>query len=719
MSPSASPASPAADDGDGAAAADGAVVAAGAVHGDGSSDGLDVVRVSAVGPGPEPGAQESSELLQALFIQAPPGVYVLDTELRVVRYSAASPLVGDLDPERVIGHRLSESLPQLKETELESMARQVLEENASFRQHTVRIPGLPPQYEPLALAVSMFRLQGDDGRTLGLAAAVQDITDQQRAVERLTLLYRAHKQIGSTLDALTTAQELVDVLAPDFAELALVDLLDDTVRGRKLRPGPVGRAEPLRRAARNAVDRGRLAVDLGDLTTLPFPSPFAQAMSDLKPRLISRLTGDEQWLQHHPEHRVPLREGGVHSLLVLPLHVHGTALGLALAARARGNPEPFTEGDVELAAEIAGRAALSIDNAHRFAREKRLALELQTQLLPSAPPVLSGVETGYLRAPGQGVGSWYDVIPLSGGRVGLVVGELVGEGVEAAAVMGQLRTAVLTLSGQDLQPDELLAQLDQTVAVLERPIGASCCYLAYDPVTGACTAARAGRPGPLVVGPDGREIPLDVPEGPTLGTGTGRFESVRAELPPGSVAALFTDGLLGREGRAAMLRLMAEPGRTIQELCDEAAYEFMHARPDEDAVLLLTRVQRLNSEQVAIWTFDPEPSSAAEARRLVRDQLNAWGLDEMEPTTELIVSELVTNGIRYGRGPVRLRLIRDQTLMCEVSDEGLTSPHLRHARSTDEGGRGLFLVMNASQRWGTRFTDRGKTIWSEQPLPAH
>ncbi len=331
-------------------------------------------------------------------------------------------------------------------------------------------------------------------------------------------------------------------------------------------------------------------------------------------------------------------------------------------------------------------------------------------------------------------GDWFDVIPLSGARVALVVGDVVGHGLHAAATMGRLRTAVHTLAGLDLPPDELLARLDDlvirltdeedTAAATAGPavLGATCLYAVYDPVSRICSLARAGHPPPAIVHPDGTVAFPDLPAGPPLGLGGLPFEAGEIELPEGSLIALYTNGLVEARDHdvdAGLGRLRTALGRADESL--EAIREgvieaLLPDRPDDDVALLLARTRTLTADQVASWDLPADFAVVALARAHTARQLALWGFDEAAFITELLVSELVTNAIRYAAAPIRLRLIRDRTLICEVSDGSSTSPRLRHARASDEGGRGLFLVAQFTQRWGARYTAGGKTIWAEQSL---
>ncbi|BAJ32630.1 putative protein kinase/phosphatase [Kitasatospora setae KM-6054] len=727
------------------------------------------------------GGQVDAALLDALFAQAPLGLYLLDQELRVVRYNTAARGVRGVPTTDIVGHRPAEFAPGFDRAELDALARQALQDGGYVREHLVRgrMPN-DPGHEMVG-AVSFFRVVSDTGHPY-LVAVVEDVTERQAALDRLDILHNAHRRLGASLDAIGSAQELADVAVPRFADSATVDLLDEPLRGLPLRTGPIDPGAPLRRAAYRSVrGTGPAAgpaagsasgsasgsatgpVPHGELSTYGAPTPYSRALEDGRARLIRGLGGDEEWLAADPERGRRLTGLGVHSMIVAPLMVHDAVLGV-LSLYRHQRSEPFEQDDLELAVELAARGAMSIDKARSYARERSIATTLQRQLLPRAPVELSAVQSSHVYLPGVvgPGGDWYDVIPLSAARVGLAIGSVTGTGIEAAAVMGQVRTALRTLAVQDLQPDELLVRLDDAARVLtdeqqgSLPAGAtslpdglaSCLYMVYDPIGRTCTAASAGHPGPVLVGPDGVPVPFPVEPGLPLGCGDGCYETRVAELPAGSVLALYTHGLMsgpgrragagGRaasggerggldeglpvgpgEGRRAVLqRVLARAGEEeLPQLCDQAVYALLPERQREDAVLLLVRTLGLPDDKVAMWTLPEDPAVVRTARRLAEHQLAAWGLQELEFSTDLIVSELVTNAIRYGKSPIRLRLINDRGLICEVSDSSDSTPHLRRAKSTDEGGRGLFIIGQLAQRWGTRFARHGKTIWAQQEVP--
>ncbi|RPE29436.1 ATP-binding SpoIIE family protein phosphatase [Kitasatospora cineracea] len=743
---------------------------------DGRTDGggEDGAREGAVrGPvGSGEGGQVDAALLDALFAQAPIGLYLLDHDLRVIRYNGAARGVRGMPGSDIVGHQPADFAPGFDRGELEALARHALQDGGYVREHLVRgrMPA-DPRHEMVG-AISFFRILSDTGSPY-LVAAVEDVTEQQTALDRLDILHSAHRSLGASLDAIGSAQELTDVAVPRFADSATVDLLDEPLRGLPLRTGPIDPGAPLRRAAYRSVHGAGPAgpspgpVPHGALSTYGAPTPYSQSLEDGRPRLIRGLGGEEQWLASDPERGRRLTGLGVHSMIVAPLVVHDAVLGVLALYRHR-RPEPFDQDDLELAVELASRGAMSIDKARSYARERSIATTLQRQLLPREPVELSAVQSAHVYLPGVvgPGGDWYDVVPLSAARVGLAIGSVTGTGIEAAAVMGQVRTALRTLAVQDLAPDELLVRLDDAARVLtdeqrgSLPAGAdslpdglaSCLYLVYDPIGRTCTAASAGHPGPVVVGPDGVPVPFPVEPGLPLGCGDGCYETRVAELPVGSVLALYTNGLMSgpprrtgvREGtgagegtgaerggldevlpvgpgegrRAVLQRVLARAGEEeLAQLCDQAVYALLPERQREDAVLLLVRTLGLPDDKVAVWTLPEDPAVVRTARRLAEHQLAAWGLTELEFATDLIVSELVTNAIRYGKSPIRLRLINDRGLICEVSDSSDSTPHLRRAKSTDEGGRGLFIIGQLAQRWGTRFARHGKTIWAQQQLP--
>ncbi|WP_200301505.1 SpoIIE family protein phosphatase [Streptomyces adelaidensis] len=592
-----------------------------------------------------------------------------------------------------------------------------------------------------AWSFEMWPVRDHAGELIGTALAGFDSSEQYWARQRLALLNEAARTIGTKLDVIQTARELAELVVPRLADFASVDLLESVLQGEEPETGPLDGGVELRRAAHHSRTRGvpEAAIGLGTADVYPPSSPPARALLTGAPVLTRTGDGDlDTWFAQHGTRSAKLQEAEDHdlSLMAVPLVARGTTLGVAVLVRTLTpeHPDAFDQDDVSLAEELSSRAAVCVDNARRYTRERTTALTLQRSLLPKTVAGQAAVEfaSRYLPALSQaGVGGdWFDVIPLSGTRVALVVGDVVGHGIHASVTMGRLRTAVWALADVDLPPDELLTHLDDLVEHLAAgddtgngEIGATCLYAVYDPVDRSCTIASAGHVPPVVVRPDGSVEVVEVAAGPMLGVGGLPFEATELELPEGSVLALYTDGLVEARdrdldtGTAALCAAVAGPVGGLESACDAVLKALLPDTPADDVALLLARTRALDAEQVAVWNLSDDPALVSNARKLATEQLVRWGLDDAVFVTELVVSELVTNAIRYGGAPIQLRLIRDRTLICEVSDASSTSPHLRRARSFDEGGRGLLLVAQLTDRWGSRPSGAGKTIWAEQALP--
>ncbi|MGW0580693.1 SpoIIE family protein phosphatase, partial [Streptomyces sp. NPDC002920] len=688
--------------------------------------------------GDAPGWTMSRSVLEQMVGESPIGIAIVDTDLRFVWSNDALARFGGGRPEQRLGLRLADVQPGLDAEAAEAQMRRVLEsgETVVGYEHLGHLRSAP--HRETAHMLSFTRLDDDRGHPMGVYYTVVDITDRHRARRRLALLDRAGRRIGRTLDIARTAQELADIAVPGFADAVAVDLLEPVLRGAEPGPGPYD-SVPLRRAGlRVHGPDGQETVGGGaDAMTYPAGSPPLGCLLTGRPWLAERLEPGAAgaWVRVLPDAREAV------SVLVVPVRARGATLGVTTFLRQHPQ-EPFDTEDLALAEDLVSRAAVCVDNARRYTRERDAALVLQRNLLPRRLPEQDAVEVAVCYRPADELtglgGDWYDLIPLSGARVALVVGEVPGHGIDAAAAMGRVRTAVRTLAALDLPPEEVLAHLDDLVAVMAREEGleagtqaqgAGCVYAVYDPVDGRCAMAAAGHPAPAVVLPDGSVTFVELPQGPPLGAGGPPFEASELTLPEGSTLALHTDGLLGR-GEAEGLGPGGTPGADRERLrwalglrgdslevrCRRVIDALVPDRPDDDVALLLARTRRLPADRVADWELPADPAAVAEARKTASRRLAEWGLAELSFTTELVVSELVTNAIRYATGPIRLRLIRERTLVCEVIDGGTTAPHLRHPRATDEGGRGLLLVSQVTQRWGTRFLPEGKIIWAEQPL---
>ncbi|WP_256362447.1 SpoIIE family protein phosphatase [Streptomyces sp. TRM70350] len=922
-------------------------------------------------------------VLDGFLTRSPVGMAVMDLDLRYVWLNDTLERFGGVPREQRLGRRLSELLPGLQAETLEGLMRKVLATGVPVTDYEYVGWSWADPHRRHAYSTSFFPLVDADNSVTGVCYMVLDVTERWNARQLLSLVNDAGKSIGRTLDVMRTAQELADFAVPRFADFVVVDLLEPVLstegHGAWLTDaGPASAKPVMRRAGMSSVREGcpEAVARVGDRVDFVPPPHDVNLIINGDPVLIPVLDpSDEWWMAEEPARAGKIREFGLHTFIAVPMRARNTALGITTFMRSL-NPAPFQPDDVLLARELVARAALCVDNARRYTREHTAAVTLQRSLLPQALTGGTALEVAscYLPAdPSGGVGGdWFDVIPLSGARVGLVVGDVVGHGITAAAAMGRLRTAVQTLADMELPPADLLAHLDDLVLRLSEEktdesttafLGATCLYAVYDPVSRRCAMARAGHPPPVVVAPDGQVSFPEPPAGPPLGLGGMAFESTEIELAENSLFGLYTDGLIlgadhdmelgmtrlgetlaqpfaargaaqagrgggdvgagggdvgvratgrggvgaagrsegaggvgaagpsegsgagaagrgdgagagaagrgdgagaGAAGRgdgagagaaergdgaggvgspgqgpdpglvesarrgpdpdvAPFTRRGQDPGGRGQEsdvaatggrgqesdvavpggrgedpggaessgrcrergpvgsagrgsvsgavapggrgqesdvaapggrgedpggaessgrcrargpvestgrgpapgaaaepdlvaLCASAVERLVPVPQPDDIALLLTRTHALGADHVVSWAVPADPAAVADLRARATRQVEAWGFGELAMTTELIVSELVTNAIRYAAPPIHLRLLRDSRLTCEVADASSTAPRLRHARSTDEGGRGLFLVAQLAHRWGARYTPGGKVIWAEQEI---
>ncbi|MFD8232956.1 SpoIIE family protein phosphatase [Streptomyces sp. NPDC059696] len=691
--------------------------------------------------------QMQQAMLHGMATQSPVALTIYGPDLRVAWANQAAqrelpgPFTQYLGRSEDELHPGSKALSAQHPSSVTQIMRGVLDTGQTVvgLHHRGRSPADPGREHVWSL--SYYRLQDAEGRPLGVCEEAADVTDLHRAQRRLVLLNEASAMIGSTLGLERTVQELAGVLVPQVADFIAVDLIGDALAGSELPADAAAGAGDLCRVAHRSVreDLPEAVVAPGHEVGYPRGSPQWQCLSSGAPVLNAVLDPASPWLLDDPVRRARLNKLGIHSHMVVPLRARGVTMGVATLMRWR-DPLAFASEDLLLVEELAGRAAVCIDNARRFHREHTSALTLQRSLLPQKLPAHAAVEAAYRYLPADteaGVGGdWFDVLPLACGRVGLVVGDVIGHGIRAAATMGRLRTAVHTLADLDLPPEELLSHLDDLVNRLaeeaeeahptgvEGVVGATCLYGVYDPVIRRATFARAGHPPPALAHLKKPVEFVDIPAGPPLGIGGLPFESAEVDIPQDSVLAFYTDGLLTASdadtdtGLERLSFALAHPDRPLEDICRTVERALLPDRPRDDVAFLVARPRPLPAENVATWALDLQAESAHRARALTGERLAHWQLHELAFSAELIVSELVTNAIRHAQGPVRLRLIRtDNRIVCSVSDGSNTSPHMRRAGAVEEGGRGLFLVAQFALRWGTRYTHDGKIIWAELPVP--
>ncbi|MEU9592939.1 SpoIIE family protein phosphatase [Streptomyces sp. NPDC048193] len=562
-----------------------------------------------------------------------------------------------------------------------------------------------------------------------LRAALRPVSEALGARRRLAWLNEAGTRIGTTLDLQGTAKELADFTVPELADGCAVDLLDSVLRfqeGDRVRgPG----APELRAMAVSQIAGLHLAPDpVGELSVHTADRLGQTCLTSRKPVLLTRMTrADHAAVASTAEAADLMRRADVHSYLAVPLIARGVLLGLADFVRA-GSRAPFTRADVALAMALASKAALSIDNARLYGREREHVITLQRALLPRTSPGTPGLDVSscYVPAgdPAAVGGDWFDVVALPSGRTALMVGDVMGRGLAAAATMGRLRTVARTLMALDIAPERLLARLDLAARDLGEDQVATCLCAVHDPYDGTFRIASAGHPPPLLTGADGTTSFLDVPAGAPLGTGVIPYDPVVCPVPGRGRLTLYTDGLIrsrtaGLDAQLERLRRAAGAGVPEDGTVCQAITERVGGDRADDAIVLVAATRPLGPEgDVYVRALPPDGTAAAQARAVVRERLGTWGLGDLVDTTELVVSELVGNALRHGNAPGELRLLRNERLSVEVSDSGPDLPQIQHADVSDESGRGLQLINMLCRRWGSCRTPGGKVVWAEQDLPA-
>ncbi|WP_395105022.1 SpoIIE family protein phosphatase [Actinomadura sp. SCN-SB] len=561
-----------------------------------------------------PAAATGIELsvLEPLLTHAPVVMAVWDTDLRSVWLNESAQGLAEVFPYFEIGRLLTDSPSEADAPVPPELIQRVLEDGVPVIDREARWVA-EDHHDERTYSTFLFRVEGVDGRPLGVCLMAVDIT-YSRARERLALLRKASIQIGTTLNVGRTAQELADLAVQGFADFCVVDLTDEVFPG----PEPLQRLPsteervPVFRRAAVASTRSEgtePTLPIGEPVYVPASSPFTHVLdtgeSYLEPKLD---TSSDSWPADDPERARTIRDTGIHTMIVVPLKARGSILGNAVFHR-NENKTPFTRDDLLLAEELAARAALSLDNARQYTRERDTALALQRQLLPSKLSGGDAVELASRYLPSEvheGVGGdWYDTILLPDSRVALIVGDVTGHGINAAASMGRLRTAMRTLAYLNLPPDELLTRLDELYAreadegdgIAESPIAATCLYALYDPATRICTMASAGHLPPAVAHPAGEVYFPTLPAGTPIGLGLGPHQAVELELDEGTLMVLYTDGLVERRDcdiDETMRRLTEALARTeipLDTLSTNVIQTMVPETAEDDVTLLLARTR--------------------------------------------------------------------------------------------------------------------------------
>ncbi|MEV7833456.1 SpoIIE family protein phosphatase [Streptomyces subrutilus] len=588
-------------------------------------------------------------------------------------------------------------------------------------------------------------------------------TAARREGDRLRFVGAATRRIARGIDLDEIVLGLCRATVPTFSDAILVYLRDPLPVGDERPVGPV--VLRLRRTDRlrpidDLTDLGTIGagMDLAgaagatgelDFSQLPLLGPQgdlpAAELCEIRPggALAEVLRGVRPVFGSSAAAKAALPEllGVDHPLprgnraVLAPLRGRRRVIGAAVFLRSPERPA-FEQNDLLVAAQLATHTALGIDKAVLYGREAYIADELQRTMLPDSLPQPTGVRLASRYLPAAETarvgGDWYDAIPLPGSRVALVVGDVMGHSMTSAAIMGQLRTTAQTLAQLDLPPAEVLHHLDEQAQRLGSDRMATCLYAVYDPVSHRITIANAGHPPPVLLHLGGRAEVLRVPPGAPIGVGGVDFEAVELDAPAGATLLLYTDGLVEsrlrdvwtgieqlRERLATTAQLTGlDHPPPLEALCDDVLDMLGPGDRDDDIALLAARFDGIAPSDVAYWFLDPEETAPGRARRFARRALTRWGLEELSDSLELLVSEVVTNAVRYAERPVTLRLLRTDVLRCEVGDDSPQLPRQRRARDTDEGGRGLFLVNRLTRRWGATRLSSGKVVWFELALPS-
>lgn len=672
-----------------------------------------------------------------LFERAPIGLLIADQELRVCRMNRAMRAINGLSAKDVGSRPLPEMLPDVQ-PEAWEVVRRVFATGEPLI--NVEITGTTPATWPdnRVWQVSHYPLPDPDGTVVAVGVAVADVTDQRRAEairdkveQRLRLLSRASGLIGASLELTTTLEGMVQLVVPEFADNCDLFLTEE----------PIDASTPPRRLPLHAVvsantpvlppSEGIQLLSSGTIY-LDRDNPAYRALSTRAPVLFDvdeRVVGSV----HHPNRDRYFDDIAVRSAITVALlvgHEYHGALYFGLGPSGRA----YTEYDVQTAAELGSRIANAVANVRAFDRQRKAALTLQRGLLPGRLPAVEGLDLAWRYEPGTAGtevgGDWSDVVPLSAGRVALVIGDVMGRGLTAAAVMGQVRAAVRAFAALDLPAADVLTHLNDLVQNLgSGPDGAlvSCVYVIFEPAVASITVANAGHVPPVLVDPRPREQAharlLEEPEGIILGVGGATFTEARYPFPAGSTLALYTDGLVESaeididQGTQRLRAALTGTGTASLPATADRLFNLIDRGGgyDDDVALLLARAS--TTAETVTRTLAPDPRAAKTARDHTVATLRDWGLDDSVDLAELLVSELVTNAIRYANSPSHLTLRRGRSaLYVEIADGDSRVPRLLHPTADDEGGRGLQLVAELATHWGARPTRTGKTVWFQLDL---
>ncbi|ARF60569.1 PAS sensor protein [Streptomyces violaceoruber] len=545
---------------------------------------------------------------EQLVSQAPVGFALLDADLRYRLVNPALERINGVPAADHIGRRPRDIHLSGEVERIESALRQVLRTGAPLIDQYIVGRTRADADRDHAWSVSYYRIQGPGGRVIGVASSVVDVTERhlaaaeaERARKRLVLLADASARIGTTLGVERTARELAEVAVPDLADVAAVDILDDVLTSR-VRPRTEEGPELFRALAVTSAfptEVTAAADPVGEVAAYGPERLITRCVRTGRPVLVARCEArDLRHIARDADAAEALARSGAHSYLAVPLIAHGETLGAVDLLRTR-NPAPFDDDDVLLARELAARAAIAIGNARWHQNVRTAAETLQRSLLPPAPPKRPGLRVASLYRPARSAnevgGDWYDVIPLAGDKTALVIGDVMGNGIDAAAAMGQLCTAARAYAALDLPPDDILRHLDRLTHGLEHYI-ATCLYATYDPGTGRCRIANAGHLPPVLVRPGHKPRLLPLPPGAPLGVGGVGFDTATVPLHTGDRLLLYTDGLVETrddpidERLDLLLRTIGSLGPSLDDTCARLVDSMRRPEDPDDVALLLVEL---------------------------------------------------------------------------------------------------------------------------------
>ncbi|MEV0937578.1 PAS domain S-box protein [Streptomyces phaeochromogenes] len=390
------------------------------------------------------------------------------------------------------------------------------------------------------------------------------------------------------------------------------------------------------------------------------------------------------------------------------------------------SPDGTVIGACAIVRDISDRKRAEAELTELYEQQRHIALTLQRSLM-GTPPAIPGLATASRYRPatqGAGVGGdWFDLVPLGAGRVGVLIGDVMGRGLEAAAVMGQLRSAAHALAKTGMQPRQLMQALETVVADLDVPDQlVTCCYLVIAADAGEVTICSAGHLPTLIATPGEGARALSAPVNAPLGVGGVLYEQTSAVIPAGATLVLYTDGLIETPGSdiedqlAQLTDVLSDLFTTAPDLEVAADRVLAALLPDaeghnDDVTLLLTQLP--DAPLAAVTTDLPAvPESVPEGRAFLTKALTSWDCTTTADDARLLLSEILTNAVQHAQGPLGLHLCRTATeLTVEVSDHSPHLPQPRLAAEDEESGRGLILVRALADTWGVRPTDEGKTTW--------